>query len=127
MTLPDLAKKLIDDKVFAALSTTNPDGAPQSSVIWVKRDGDDVLFSTIEGRRKTRNMQRDPRVSLLLIDPANPYAYAEIRGAVTMELDGGPELIQELSDLYTGKPFHEHNPDNVRLVCRITPTKVVTR
>jgi PPOX class probable F420-dependent enzyme len=127
MTLPDLAKKLIDNKAFGTLCTVNPNGGPQSSVIWVKRDGDDVLFSTILGRRKTKNMQRDPRVSLMLFDPADPYSYAEIRGKVTMTTEGGPELIDELSFLYEDRPFHESNPDNKRVVCRLTLAKVVTR
>jgi len=127
MNLPDLAKKLIDEKVFATLSTINPDGQPQSSVIWVKRDGDEVVFSTVLGRRKTKNMERDPRVSLMLIDPANPYSYAEIRGEVAMDQAGGPELIQELSYLYGGRPYVEQDPTAQRVVCRITPTKVVAR
>lgn len=125
--LPDLAKKLIDSQTFASLSTLNPDGAPQSSVIWVTREGDTVVFSTILGRQKTKNMQLDPRISILLFDREDPYTYAEIRGSVTMTEEGGPELIQELSHLYDGKPFVEKNPANVRVVCRVNPTKVITR
>ena len=75
MTLPDLAKELIDNQVFATLATVNPDGSPQTSVIWVKRDGEDVIFSTIRGRRKTFNMQRTPQVSLLVFDPDDPLRY----------------------------------------------------
>jgi PPOX class probable F420-dependent enzyme len=125
--LTDLAKRLIDEPTFAVLSTINPDGAPQSSVIWVKRDGDDVLFSTIRGRRKTRNMERDPRVTVTLYDPADPYHYVEVRGAVSLTDEGGPELIQELSRKYDGEPFTEGRPDNVRVVVRVTPARVVDR
>jgi PPOX class probable F420-dependent enzyme len=125
--LPDLAKKLIDGKNFATLATVNPNGSPQSSVIWLKREGDVVVFSTILGRRKTLNMQRDPRVSLVLFDPAQPYEYAEIRGEVSMTTEGGPELINELSVLYDGKPFREKDPTATRVVCRLVPSKVVTR
>src|SRR2546423_11453296 len=78
--LNDLAKRLIDEKTFAVVATVNPDGSPQSSVIWIKRDGDEVLFSTIRGRRKTRNLERDPRVSVTLYDPADPYRNVELRG-----------------------------------------------
>ena len=126
-TLPDLAKKLIDDKNFATLATVNPDGSPQSSVIWVKRENEVVVFSTIHGRRKTLNMQRDPRVSLVLFDPAQPYEYAEIRGEVSMTTEGGPELIQELSLRYDGVAFREKDPAAQRVVCRLIPTKVVIR
>jgi PPOX class probable F420-dependent enzyme len=107
------------------LSTINPDGAPQSSVIWGKHDGGDVVFSTILGRRKTRNMQRDPRVSICVYDPADPYRYVEVRGTVSMVTDGGPELIDELSRAYDGKPFVETVPGVTRVVCRVTATKVV--
>lgn len=127
VALSELAKRLIDANTFATLATVNPNGSPQSSVIWVTRDGDDVVFSTILGRRKTRNMQREPRASLTLFDPANPYQYVEIRGEVTMTEQGGPELIQELSQRYTGGPFTEHDPANVRVVCRLNPAKVFSR
>ena len=79
--LTDLAKRLVDGPTFAVMSTINPDGAPQSSVIWVKRDGDQVVFSTIRGRRKTRNMERDPRVNVTLYDPASQSMLAGLRGA----------------------------------------------
>ena len=125
--LTDLARRLIDETTFAVLSTINPDGAPQSSVVWVKRDGDDVVFSTIRGRRKTRNMERDPRVTVTLYDPADPYRYVEVRGAVSLTEEGGPELIQELSQKYDGAPFREAKPDAVRVVVRVTPRRVVGR
>ncbi len=125
--LTDLAKRLIDAPTFAVVSTINPDGAPQSSVVWVKRDGDDILFSTIRGRRKTKNMERDPRVGVTLYDPADPYRYVEVRGAVSLTEEGGPELIQDLSQKYDGVPFREGRPDNVRVVVRITPTRVIDR
>ena len=123
--LPDLARNLLDHNTFVVLSTVNPDGSPQSSVIWATHDGDALVFSTILGRRKTRNMRRDPRVSACLYDPANPYSYVEIRGTVSMTTEGGPDLIQELSRRYDGRPFTESSPDNVRVVCRLTPTRTV--
>ena len=125
--LNDLAKRLIDEKTFAVVATVNPDGSPQSSVIWIKRDGDEVLFSTIRGRRKTRNLERDPRVSVTLYDPADPYRYVEVRGPVTLTEEDGPELIQELLRKYDGTPFTEGDPANVRVVVRLTPTKVISR
>jgi PPOX class probable F420-dependent enzyme len=126
MSIPlhPLLRELLDAKAFAVLATVNPDGGPQSSVIWATYDGEDVIFSTILGRRKTLNMQRDPRVSLCVYDPADPYRYVEIRGRVSMTRDGGPELIQRLSQHYGGEPFQESDPGNIRVVCRITATKV---
>lgn len=124
-------KKVLDGPVFATVATIQPDGSPQLSVVWVKRDGDDVLFSTTVGRRKQANLSRDPRVTVL-VNPADaPYTYAEIRGTATLTTEGGDELIDELSHKYTGKPYAEFNPaakdDNERVVVRITPRKIVGR
>lgn len=123
--LPGLAQRLLDAPTFAVLSTANPDGQPQASVIWVKRDGDEILFSSIRGRRKTRNLERDPRVSIVLVNPANGYEYVEVRGTVSMTEEGGRELIDELSHKYDGQPFRVETPDVVRVVFRISPTHVV--
>ncbi len=70
-------------------------------------------------------MQRDPRVSLCVYDPRDPYAYVELRGRITMTEDGGPELIERLSQAYDGTPFTEGNPANIRVVCRLTPDRVI--
>jgi len=110
--------------VFVVLTTINPDGAPQSSVVWTKVDGDDVVFSTIRGRRKCRNMERDPRVTLLAYDPADPYSYVELRGTVTLSEEGGDALIDELSRAYDDKPW-THRPQETRVVVRFTPVKVI--
>lgn len=125
VAMPEFVKRLLDTNTFVVLTTINLDGSPQSSVIWVKREGDDIVFSTIRGRRKTRNMERDPRVSLCGYDPADPYDYFEVRGVVSLTEEGGPELIEELSQRYDGVAFRESRPDNVRVVCRVAATKVI--
>ncbi|BCM67736.1 MULTISPECIES: PPOX class F420-dependent oxidoreductase [Streptomyces] len=129
--LSDSLKSLLDGKVFIVVGTVQPDGSPQMSPVWVKRDGDELLFSTTVGRRKEQNLRRDPRVTVVVMDPENPYAYAEIRGTAEMTTEGGPELIDELSLKYTGKKYAEFNPaskdDAQRVVVRITPRKVVGR
>ena len=76
--------RLLDGKNYAVLATVNPDGSPQTSAMWVGRDGDDLLFSTVEGRVKHRNMLRDPRVSVTILDSADPENYVELRGRVSM-------------------------------------------
>jgi PPOX class probable F420-dependent enzyme len=124
-TLPGELRDMLDAKAFAVLSTVNADGSPQSSVIWATYEGDEVIFSTILGRRKTRNMSRDPRVSLCVYDLANPYSYVEVRGTVAMTQEGGPELIERLSQAYDGRTFTESNPANVRVVCRVAATHAV--
>ncbi|WP_027346701.1 PPOX class F420-dependent oxidoreductase [Hamadaea tsunoensis] len=124
--LSEGARTLFSAPVFAVLSTSDPAGAVQSSVIWVRTDGDDVVFSTIRGRLKTRNMQRNPRVSLIAYDPRDPYVYVEVRGTVTLTEEGGDALIDELSRAYDGVGW-EPKPDQVRVVARITPTKIIER
>lgn len=123
--LSDRAKALLDQKTFAVLATIQPDGSPQTSVIWVKRDGDDVLFATVEGRRKHLNLLKDPRVSLLVNPPNDPYSYFEVRGEAGMTREGGRELINELSLKYRGETYRWDGPDDVRVLVRITPRKVV--
>ncbi|MFC9930239.1 PPOX class F420-dependent oxidoreductase [Streptomyces sp. NPDC127190] len=127
--LSDDLKSVLDEKVFIVVGTVQPDGSPQMSPVWVQRDGDHVLFSTTVDRRKYKNLQRDPRVTVVVMKPDQPYAYAEIRGTAEMTTDGGPELIDTLSEKYTGKKYREFNPaaanDAQRVVVRITPRKVV--
>lgn len=122
-TLPEPAKRWLDAPEFATIATVEPNGQPQLSVVWVKRDGEDVLVSTVKGRRKHTNLSRDKRVTLLVFPAAEPYKYVELRGTATMTDAGGPELIQELSRKYKGRPYPPE-PGNERVVVRISPFKV---
>lgn len=126
--LTDAQKALFNEVLFAVVGTINPDGQPQLSVVWVKTDGDDILFSTTEGRRKQLNMVADPRVTILVNPPANPYSYIEVRGTATMTTEGGRELIDELAKKYMDADRYpmDDGTDNVRVVVRITPERIVT-
>ncbi|MFF0740708.1 PPOX class F420-dependent oxidoreductase [Streptomyces sp. NPDC004111] len=127
--LSDQLKALLDSPVFINVATIQPDGSPQVSPVWVKRDGDDVLFSTTVGRRKEKNLRRDPRVTVLVQPFDAPYSYAEIRGSAELTTEGGQELIDELSLKYTGKKYAEFNPssvnDDTRVVVRVSARKIV--
>jgi PPOX class probable F420-dependent enzyme len=125
IALPAALRVMLDAKGFAVLCTLNPDGGPQSSIIWATYENDEMLFSTILGRRKPDNMSRDPRVSLCVFEQGDAYRFVEVRGTVSMTQEGGPELIQQLSLSYEGRPFTESKPTNVRVVCRVTPTHIV--
>jgi PPOX class probable F420-dependent enzyme len=124
-SLTEKAKDLLDRKVFASFATLNPDGGPQLSTMWVTRDGEDVLVGTLRGRQKERNLRRDNRVSLMLTDPEDGESYVEIRGMATFTETGARELMNELSQKYRGEPFPVEPPEKVRVVVRITPTKVI--
>jgi PPOX class probable F420-dependent enzyme len=128
VTLPDTAQAVLDTPEFATIATIEPDGRPHLSVVWVARDGDDVLVSTVKGRRKHRNLERDPRATVLGYLKDDPYRYVEVRGTATMVDEGGPELIQQLSRKYRGRPYTaDEGTGNVRVVVRIRPEKVVVR
>ncbi|MEO7261479.1 MAG: PPOX class F420-dependent oxidoreductase [Jatrophihabitantaceae bacterium] len=124
--LPDRAKKLLDDANFVVVATSNTDGSPQTSVLWATYEGDDLLLSTIQGRKKETNWLKDPRVSVLILDRENPYGYVEVRGAVSMSIEGGPELIERLSQAYTGQSYAgDEGTDHIRVVVRVRPSHVV--
>jgi PPOX class probable F420-dependent enzyme len=122
ITLHDTARDLIDGPHTAILATSNRDGRPQSSVIFIKRDGDSVVFSTIKGRLKTRNMTRDPRVSLVVLQ--NAGRYVEIRGTAEISDDPAKSLLYEMYDRYMGGATPPPEPGAERLIVRITPEKL---
>ncbi|NND84066.1 MAG: PPOX class F420-dependent oxidoreductase [Acidimicrobiia bacterium] len=113
---------------FAALTTLMPDGVPQTQVMWVDADDTHLLINTEDGRQKQRNVERDPRVTVLVWDAENPYRYAEVRGKV-VDMVRGPqarEHIDHLSNRYFGKPYS--NPIRTeRIIWRIEPDRQYLR
>jgi PPOX class probable F420-dependent enzyme len=101
--LSENLKQVLDTPVFVSIATIQPDGSPQVSPVWVKRDGDELLISTTVDRRKTLNLERDPRVTVMVQPADAPYSYAEIRGTASLTTEGGQELIDELARKYVGK------------------------
>jgi PPOX class probable F420-dependent enzyme len=123
----DTAARILAGPHLSILSTTNPNGSPQSSVILVKPDGDDILFSTIKGRRKTINMQRDPRVSLLvhsLPSAAGEITYAVISGHVELSDDPQGAFHQVMYDLYLWGATPPPEPGAQRLIVRLRTKRV---
>ena len=119
ITLNDEIRRLLDGRHYAVLATLNPDGGPQTSAMWVGRDGDEVLFSTVAGRRKHRNLERDPRASVSILDADDPDNYVELRGRVTIEEDPGRAFDTQLSHVYDGKDPDPDPPGAVRLLLRM--------
>jgi PPOX class probable F420-dependent enzyme len=124
--LPQIVKDLADSVIYATLATIRPDGAPRMTVLWVARDGDELLMSTMRGQAKERDISRDPRVGVMFLDQANPYSYVEVRGQATLTEVGGRELIDELSLKYLGDTYHWDDPDEVRVVIRVRADRVLT-
>jgi PPOX class probable F420-dependent enzyme len=125
MTLDDATRLLVDGRNFATIATLNPDGSPQTSVIWVGLDGDAVVFSSTTGRRKTRNILRDPRVSLTIHDADNPYRTVEIRGTAEVIDDPERTLGTRLSHKYVGEDPPPEPPSVKRVIVRVTADKVI--
>ncbi|ADP78468.1 PPOX class F420-dependent oxidoreductase [Frankia sp. AgB1.9] len=124
--LPEKVRTLADAPTYVTLATLQSDGSPRLTVLWIERDGDDLLLSTVRGRAKERDIDRDPRVALMFLDQHDPYSYVEIRGTATLTEEGGRDLIDRLAVKYTGEPYKWDGPDAIRVVIRISPTRVLT-
>jgi PPOX class probable F420-dependent enzyme len=121
--IPNSHLDLFKKKAFASLATVMPDGHPQVTPVWVDYDGRHVVINTAEGRQKDKNLARDGRVALAIMDPDNPYRYLEIRGRVTERtLEGADAHIDAMAKKYLGQdkyPFRK--PGEVRVIYRIQP------
>ena len=117
-------RDLLDGRNFATIATLNQDGGPQTSVVWIARDGDTVLFSTAAGRQKARNLARDPRVSVTVFDVANPYRSVDIRGTAELTEDRDKSLLHPLWQKYRGQSPPGEAGDVHRLIVRVTPQKI---
>ncbi|MCX5415231.1 PPOX class F420-dependent oxidoreductase [Streptomyces sp. NBC_00059] len=124
VTLDARTRALFDGRNFPVISTVNADGSPQSSVVWVKRDGDALLFVAPAAGLRARNLRRDPRISVSVFDASNPYESAEVRGVAHLLDDGVQELSDDLARAYLGET-HAPPDDKARLVVRVVPEKVI--
>ena len=112
---------------FWLLGTVNPDGQAQVNPMWVDIEGDNIVLNTSIGRRKEKNLRRDPRLTLAITDEDNPYEYVEIRGKVAefIEGDEAEASIDSLAKKYIGEdvyPWRQEGERRVKL--RIEPSYV---
>jgi len=126
--IPNSHLDLFEKKAFAHLATLMPGGQPQVTPVWVDFDGRYVVINTAEGRQKDKNLQRDRRVALSIIDPDNPYRYLEVRGQVAERSHNGADAqIDAMAKKYLGKdkyPFRQ--PNEVRVIYKIEPQHVTS-
>ena len=119
------AVKIIEGKNFAHIATLTKDGSPQVTPVWVEHEGDYVLVNTAEGRLKWKNVKRDPRVAISIIDEKNPYNMLAIRGkVVSITTEGADAHIDKLSMKYLGKKYPWGSPDQKRTILKIKPEKI---
>ena len=120
--------KIIKDKNFAFLGTIMRDGRPQVSPIWIDIDDNNniILINTAYGRIKQKNITRDPRVSLSLVDKNNPYSMITIQGIVIEQTTiGADEHIDKLAKKYLNiDRYPSHSPSIQRVICKIKPEKM---
>ena len=124
--IPQTHTDLFEKQAFGNLGTLMKDGSPQVTPVWVDYDGTYVRFNSAKGRVKDVNIRRDPRVSITLQDPGNPYRYLEIRGRVVeITENGADDHINKLSQKYLGKPVYPfRQPGEVRVTYKIEPQKI---
>ena len=128
-TIPEKYLDLFDKRAFGSLSTLMPSGRPQVTPVWVDYDGGYVLFNSARGRQKDRNLRRDPRLALSILDPDNPYRYIEVRGRVIAVTEqGADDHIDRLAKKYLGADKYPlRRPGEVRLIYKVQVERVRTQ
>jgi PPOX class probable F420-dependent enzyme len=126
MTLPDELLTLLRQASPCFIATTMPNGSPQMTQTWVDTDGEHLMINTVEGYQKTKNVARDPRVAVSVIDPARSSRYYEIRGRVIASTtQGGEEHIEALAQRYLGRSYPRYGgADQVRVILTISADKI---
>jgi PPOX class probable F420-dependent enzyme len=128
--VPEPYRDVFEKRSFAHVATINPDGSPNTTPVWVDHDGGThVLINTLRGRRKERNLRRNPTVSLSVTDPDNPYRYVEVSGEATLTQEGAADHIDRLARKYLDAETYPHHDeeDEPRVTVRIPAERVVTR
>ena len=112
---------LTEGKNVATIATIMPNGSPQSTAVWIDSDGEHVIFNTAEGRVKTENLRRDPRVAITVWDADNPFAQASMRGRVVeITTDGADAHIDKLAKKYLGvDSYPNRRADEQRVIVKI--------
>ena len=126
--IPQQFRDLLTKKAFASLATVMADGSPQVTPVWFDFDGTHLRVNSAKGRVKDRNMRRNGRVALSILDPENPYRHVAIRGRVEEITEAGAEAhIDSLSKKYLGQDrYPNRRPGEVRVIYRIRPERVST-
>ncbi|MHB8318784.1 MAG: PPOX class F420-dependent oxidoreductase [Acidimicrobiales bacterium] len=120
------ARALLERPVIANLATLLPDGSPQLTPLWIDVDGDDLLINTAKGRAKARNIERDKRVAVSVVDPNDPYNTVVVRGSVVdITTEGADAHIDSLAKKYLGvDKYPMRQPGEVRIKARIRTDKI---
>ena len=124
--LKDKQKRFLDENPFVGIVTTlRDDGSPHSTVVWVDVEDGRVSFNTARGRAKPRHLEHDPRASLTVVDPNDPYKWVAVSGRAEMTEAGADAQIDKLAKKYIGKDVYPwHKPEETRVKVLIEPEQV---
>jgi len=131
VTIPENIKNLLEKPIVVSFATTSPDGQPQVTPVWCSLEGDQVWINSAVGRRKDKNARSQPKVTVLSLDPTNPFHWIEVRGDIVEfdESEAAIDHINKLSKMYTGNDnYYRDNPEGrnteQRVIYKIQPNKV---
>ncbi len=121
--IPEGYQDLLETNALIHVATIGPDGEPQSNPVWFDWDGEHIKFSQTKTRQKYRNVGREPRIAVSIVDPENPYRYLEVRGEVTeIEEDPDNDFINAMAKKYLGMDeYPYHQPGDERVVLYLKP------
>jgi PPOX class probable F420-dependent enzyme len=125
--LPDRLLDMLHAPSTGLIATTNPDGSPQLTEVWLDTDGNHVLVNTVRGFRKLRNVERDPRVAVSILDRNDPADYYSLTGTViSNDTEGAAEHLDRVSHKYTGGPYPGYSGrPQVRVLLTIRVDRIV--
>ncbi len=132
--IPASHKDLFEKPVYVVATTVMKDGQPQSTVVWADYDGEYVRINTVRGRQKDKNLRENPKITIVAVDPQNPYRWIEVRGTVEeMTEEGAVDHIESLSRKYNnGRGYYgDYNTrttreQETRVTVKIRATHVLT-
>jgi PPOX class probable F420-dependent enzyme len=125
--VPESHRDIFDKRAFAHFATVGANGEPQVTPVWVEYDGEYVLINSARGRKKDLNLRQHPQVAISIQDPENPYRYLGLQGEVAeITEEGAAAHINKLSNKYTGHDYPPLPEGQVRVIYKITPTRVWT-
>ena len=124
-SFPEKYCDIFQKKAFGSFTTLMPDGSPQTTPVWVDYPDDEIWVNSALGRQKDKNVRRDPRVALAVIDPDNPYRYVEVRGRVReITEDGADAHIDRMAQKYLGQDKYPYRqPGEKRVLYKISIEK----
>jgi PPOX class probable F420-dependent enzyme len=126
--LTDEQRSFLRDNAYGGIVTTlREDGSPHTTVVWIDEEGGDVVFNTARGRAKDVNLQRDPRVSVLVLDPNDLHKWLSVSGSAEMTEEGADASIDHLAKKYLGVDEYPYrNAAEIRVIVRVHPEKITS-